>query len=156
MSLKEKLNSDLKESLKAGDNFRTGVLRMILSSVQNKEIENKGKGKESKLSDEEIVEVLFRETKKRKEASETYSSAGREELAQKEIKELNIVKSYLPTQASRQEIEKIVEEAIRKTSAAAQKDFGKVMGEAMKELKGKAESSAISEIIKNKLSNFVK
>lgn len=149
--LLNRIHSDLKEFLKAGKSFEAGILRLIISAVKNKEIEKKGKGLDADLSDEEMVEVLSKEAKKRKEAIDVYIKGGRPELAQKESDELAVIKNYLPKELNRGEIEKIVEAAIKNTSATGQKEFGKVMGEAMKELKGKADTSTVSGIIKNKL-----
>lgn len=151
--LNQKITDDLKESMKAGKEFETGVLRMLLSSLHNKEIEKKGKGGNSALSDEEIIEVLSKEAKKRKEAAELFNNAGRQELGEKEFKELKLVKKYLPEQVGAEEIEKIVKAAVEKTGAKTVKEFGKVMAEAMKDLKGKADASAVSEAAKKFLAN---
>lgn len=153
MSLKEKLNEDLKEAMKACKEFETGVLRMLLSSLHNKEIEKKGKSGDSMLLDEEVIEVLSKEAKKRKEAAELFNNAGRQELGEKELRELELVKKYLPEQISAEEIEKVVKAAVEKTGAKTVKEFGKVMAEAMKDLKGKADASAVSEAAKKFLTN---
>ncbi|MCL5004886.1 MAG: GatB/YqeY domain-containing protein [Patescibacteria group bacterium] len=149
--LKEQINSDIKEFLKAGKSFEAGVLRLMSAALGNKEIEKRGKGEDSVLTDEEIVEVLMKEAKKRKEAAEVYKTGNREDLAEKELKELEVIKKYLPEQASAEEIEKAVDKAIAATGAVDVKTFGKVMAEVMKELKGKADAGTISEIIKKKL-----
>lgn len=153
--LYQKIISELKEAMKSGDSFRTGVLRMLLSALHNKEIEKKGKGLESVLSDNEIADVLFKESKKRKEAGDIYSKAGRSDLFEKEVKELEIIKRYLPEQLGEEEIEKIVKAAIEKVGAKDAKDFGKVMAEAMKELKGRADASSISEMVKKNLGSGI-
>jgi len=149
--LHQKITDDLKNAMKAANGFEVGVLRMLLSSLHNKEIEKKGKGLEKALSDEEAIEVLTREAKKRKEAAELYSKGNRNDLAEKEIKELKFIKKYLPEQLSQEEIGKIVQAAIEKIGAKEVKDFGRVMAEAMKELKGKADASLVSEIVKKLL-----
>ncbi len=159
--LKEKISKDLKDALKSGDSIKTGTLRMILASFNNKEIEKRGKGpykaepsgfrQESVLSEEEEIDVLSKEAKKRKESLEAYQKGGREDLAQKEKQELEIIKKYLPEQLSQEEIEKLIDSAIQKTGASSIKDLGKIMAEVSKEAKGKADMKAISEIIKKKL-----
>jgi len=149
--LHSKITDDLKIAMKSVNAFEVGVLRMVSAALHNKEIEKKGKGLEVNLSDEEVVEVLTREAKKRKEAAELYVKGNRNELAEKETKELEIIKKYLPEQMSQDEIEKIVKAAIISTGAKEVKEFGRVMAEAMKDLKGKADASLVSEIIKNKL-----
>ncbi len=149
--LQQKINDDLKEFLKAGKSFEVGVLRLIISVFKNKEIEKRGKGQGSTLIEEEIIEILMKEAKKRKEAMEIYKKGGRENLAEKEAKELEMIKAYLPQEASKEEIEKIVDKAIAIIGTSDQKSFGKIMSEAMKDLKGKADASMVSEIIKSKL-----
>jgi len=149
--LHQKISDNLKETMKAGQKFEVGVLRMLLSVLHNKEIEKKGRGLEPALLDDEAIEVLSREAKKRKEAVEIYQKAGRRDLAEKEARELEIVKKYLPEQLSGEKIKKIVAAAVEKTGAKNIKDFGKAMGEAMKELKGRAEASIVSEAVKKLL-----
>jgi len=151
--LHQKIVDDLKGAMKAGQEFEVGVFRFLLASLHNKEIEKKGKGLESTLSDDEAIEVLTRESKKRKEAIEAYKKGNRTDLAQKETKELEIIEKYLPEQLSEEEIEKIITAAIKKTGAVTVKDFGKVMGEAMKELKGKADASLVSKIVRKRIEN---
>ncbi len=153
LMLQNKISDDLKEAMKSGNQFETGILRMLISSLRNKEIEKKGKGGDPALSEEEVIEVLSREAKKRKESAEIYTNAGRKELAEKELQELDLLKKYLPEQVSAEEVEKIVKAAVEKTGAKSVKEFGKVMAEAMKELKGKADASAVSEAAKKFLAN---
>lgn len=149
--LHQKITDNLKSAMKAGQEFETGVFRMLLASLHNKEIEKKGKGLKPTLSDDEVIEVLTRESKKRKEAIEAYKKGNRTDLVQKETKELEIIEKYLPEQLNAEEIEKIIKAAIEKTSSREIKDFGKVMAEAMKELRGKADASLVSEILKKNL-----
>ncbi len=137
--------------MKAGNSEKAGVLRMLVAAVKNKEIEKRGKGGEPILTNDEIVDVLSREAKKRRESIEVYKQGGREELAQKESAELAIIQQYLPEQLSEQEIEKIIDEAIAKTGANSIGDLGKVMGEVTKQIRGKADGKLVSEIVKRKL-----
>ncbi len=153
MPLLEKLKADLKSALKSSDSFKVGTLRLVLAAVQNKEIEKRGKGQEAVLMDEELVDLLMKEVKKRKESADIYKQGNRNDLAQKEEEETKIIKVYLPEQLDSEEIEKIVKAVIEKTGAKEIKDMGRVMAEAMKELKGKAQPGAISEAIKNLLTN---
>jgi len=124
---------------------------MLLSSIHSRLIEKKGQGK-TELSNEEVLEVIAKEAKKRREAAEIFVSGGRNDLAEKERKELSIVEIYLPAQASDEEIERIVKKAIGIVNPTSQKDFGKVMAEAMKDLKGKADGTRIGNCIKQLLS----
>ncbi|MBI5401205.1 GatB/YqeY domain-containing protein [Candidatus Wolfebacteria bacterium] len=151
MSLKQKISEDLKTAMKSGNEFEVGVLRMVIASIHNKEIEKRGKGGEAVLTEDEVADVVVKEAKKRKESIDIYKSGNREDLAKKESEELEIIKKYLPEQLSETEIENIVEKAIKETNASTIKDLGKVMGIVSKETKGRADSKAISEIIKKKL-----
>ncbi|MEK7149701.1 MAG: GatB/YqeY domain-containing protein [Patescibacteria group bacterium] len=149
--LKQKISDDLKAAMKSGNAFELGVLRMLIAAINNKEIEKRGKGGDSVLIDDEVMDVVVKEAKKRKESIDVYKQGNREDLAQKELKELEIIQTYLPKQLSEQELEKIIDEAIKTTNASTVKDLGKVMGLVSKETKGRADSKAISEIIKKKL-----
>lgn len=149
--LYQEIVNDLKESLKAGRAFEAGVFRFLLSSLHNREIEKKGKGLEPTLSDEEVIEVLSREAKKRKESIEAYTKGGRNDLVKKETEELAIIKRYLPRELGEADIKKVVESVIGRTGAASAKDFGLVMKEAMKELKGRADAVIVSELVRQKL-----
>jgi uncharacterized protein YqeY len=151
--LREKINNDMKSFLKSGKSFEAGVLRLMSASIGNKEIEKRSKCGDSILTDEEIIEVLRKEVKKRREAAEIYKKGGRNDLSEKETKETEIIKKYLPEEAGVEEIEKAVEKAIASTGASDIKAFGSVMAEALKELKGRADASAVSAIIKKKLEN---
>jgi len=141
MTLIEQLKKDSAEALKANESLKVEVLRGLLAAVHNREIELRGKGKE--LSEEEVLMVLGREAKKRKEANQIYSEAGRNDLAKKESRELEILKSYLPPEMGSDEIEVIV----RKVVAGGVTEFGQVIGAAVKETKGRAEPGVVKEIV---------
>ncbi|MCP6719970.1 MAG: GatB/YqeY domain-containing protein [Patescibacteria group bacterium] len=153
MTLEEKIKSDLVQALKEKDGLRSGTLRLVLSATHNLEIEKKGKseGKEVVLGDDEVLEVLRKEAKKRKEAIEMYKKGKRGELAEKEEKELNIIEEYLPSQMNEEEIVKILDETMVRVKPGGPADFGKVMGDAMKQLKGKADAQMVAGLIKKKL-----
>ncbi|MCD6422067.1 GatB/YqeY domain-containing protein [bacterium] len=145
MSIKEKITDALKKALKEKDSLKTLTLRQVLSAIKNAEIDKKGE-----LTDEEIGQVLLKEIKKRKESVELYRKGKREELAEKEEKEIKIIEEFLPEMLSEEEIGEIVEKTIEELSAGPQ-DFGKVMGKVMGELKGKADGAVVAEIVKQKL-----
>lgn len=149
MALKETIKEELKKAMKAGDSDRVGLFRMVISALNNKEIERKGRGKEGVMTDEEVTQLLMSEGKKRKESAEAFTQGNRVDLADKEKKELEILQQFLPKQMSSGEVEKVVEEVLRKSGA---KDIGGAMKEVMKELRGKADGSLIGEIVKKKLS----
>lgn len=147
--LKEKLTDDLKQAMKSADQETVGVLRILLTAIKNKEIEKRTKtGNESQLSDDEIIQTMMSEAKKRKESIEIFTKGERKDLADKEMGELVILQKYLPKQLSETEVELVVDKVLKEISA---KDFGSVMKEAMKELKGKADGKIVSEIIQRKL-----
>jgi uncharacterized protein YqeY len=146
MSLLQKINDDLKAALLSRDSDKVNTLRMLKSSIHNQEIAN---GKE--LSDEEIGQVVAKEVKKREEAIVEYKKGNRQDLVDAETKEAEILKVYLPKQISDQELEKIVDQAIKETKAQNSSDMGKVMAQVMPKVVGKASGAKVSEIVKNKL-----
>jgi len=146
MGLKDKIKSDLKDSMKSGDNITRGVLRLLNSDIKNAEIE-KGRA----LNDEEIAELAKRSVKRRKDSIEQFRKGKREDLVSQEEKELEVLKKYMPEQMSEEEIRTIVQDVIKKSGVTEASDFGKVMGVVMKETKGKADGSAVSRIVKEKL-----
>ncbi len=146
MSLQEKLNDDLKSSLKAGDQSKTGILRMLTAAVHNEHIK---KGKDKELTDEDVQEVLRREAKKRKESIEAFTKGNRPELAEKEQVELALIETYLPKQMSGEEVTAAVGKIL--AGLEDKSNQGMVMKAVMAELKGKADGKLISEIVKGKL-----
>jgi len=142
-SLKEKLSDELKESLLKRDAEKTGVLRFVLSLLQNREIEKRGTGQSPVLGDEEILEIMQREVKKRKEAIELFRKGGRPELAEKEEKELVFINEYLPAQMKREEIVALV----GGLKSGGLNDFNSLMKEAAKATKGRADGKLVSEIV---------
>ncbi len=149
--LEIKIHNDLEFSMKQKNQLHTETLRMLLSSIHSRLIEKRGQGK-TELTDDDVLEVLAKEAKKRREAAEIFASGGRNDLAEKEKRELTIVETYLPTQASDEEIEVVVKKAIEIVNPASQKDFGKVMAEVMKNLKGKADGTRIGNCVKKMMS----
>jgi uncharacterized protein YqeY len=164
MSLKTKIEENFINALKNQEELELSTLRLIKAAIQNKEKEKRFKiskteknlkeeelVKKSEMTDEEIIDLLFSEIKKRKEAVLLYRQGKREELAKKEENEIEIIKKYLPEQISEVEIENLVKEAIQKLGAKSVSDIGKVMKELMPKLKGKAEPQLITAIIKKHL-----
>lgn len=149
--LKQKVQDDLKQAMIAKDEIKLSVIRMLKSAIQYHEIQKGGAGYEA--TDEDVIEVIGREIKKRNEAIEMYRKGGREELAQKEEKELEILKTYLPKQMSEDEVRKLVQEAISSTNASSIQDMGKVMGTLMPKVKGKTDATLVSNIVREKLTN---
>ena len=149
MSLKDKIIEDLTAAMKAKDANRTSVLRMVKANLMNRQIE-----KGTDLTDEEITKALQSLVKQRKDSIEQYNRAGRGELAEKEQSELLVIKDYLPQAASKEEIEKAVEEAIKENGASSIKEMGAVIKASLVRLAGKsADGKIVSETVKTKLQN---
>jgi uncharacterized protein YqeY len=149
MSLKERIVSDLTGAMKAKDAPRLSALRMVKALVMNREIE---KGDE--LSDEEMTRALQSLVKQRRDSIEQYEKAGRQELADKEQAEIEVIEAYLPQAATREEIEQAVSDAITETGASSMRDMGAVMKAAQARLSGRnADGRTVSEIVKAKLSS---
>ena len=148
---KQKLKEELKQSMLARDELKTSVLRMVLSAINYYEIQKGGAGYEA--TDEDVMSVIQKEAKQRRDSIEEFGKAGRQELVDKETKELGILKAYLPEQMGEDEIKKLVEQAISQTGASSIQDMGKVMGALVPKLKGKSDGSLVSKIVKEKLTS---
>lgn len=161
MALREKIDADFKEAFRNRKEALVSTLRLLLASLKNKELEKRTKLSKSepiekldelsKLNDQEIIDAIFSEVKKRKDSAAQYKQGNREELAQKEELEIEILSAYLPKQLSEEEITALVKEAIEKTGASGPADLGKVMGALMPQVKGKADGNIISKIVKENL-----
>ena len=143
MSLKETLNNDIKTAMKAKDKETLAVLRMIKTAVQAGEIDKK-----EELNAEEELTILAREAKQRRESLAEFVKAGRDELVAKTEAEIEIVERYLPKQLSVEEVKEVIATVAEKIGATTQKEFGKLMGAVMQELKGKADGNVIKEQVK--------
>jgi uncharacterized protein len=146
---KQQLQDELKKSMLARDEVRTSVLRMLISAIGYFEIQKGGAGYSA--TDEDIISVVQKEAKKIKDSIEQFTTAGRDELAEKEKKELAILEVYLPEQLGEDEIRKLVKDAIEKTGATTQAEMGKVMGVLIPLTKGKADGGLVSKIVKENL-----
>lgn len=145
--LKEKLLEDLKNSMKEKNVVRKNVVQMIRAAILQKEKDN-----QIELSDEEIMQIIAKEAKTRKDALPDYEKSGREDLIKEVKEEIAIIEEYLPKQLTKEEILPIIQEIISKTGASSIKDMGKVMGEAKKQLGVSADGKTISECVKGLLS----
>lgn len=149
MSLIDKINEEFKKAMALKDELKVSTLRMLKAGIQNLEIELRAKRKE--LNDESVLEVVSREVKRRKESIEAFVKGLRQDLADKERKELEILLSYLPAQLSDDQLREIVQKKIKEIGATSPADFGKVMGPVAKETKGKADGNRLSQIVKEEL-----
>ena len=148
MTLKEKINEDLKQAMKAGEKVKLQTIRSIRASIL--EFEKSGSGIE--MDNEDEIKLLSTAAKKRKESIEQFSKAGRDDLASTEEAELKIIMSYLPEQLSSENIEAEVMRIAKEIGANSKTDFGKLMGAAAKQMKGKADGRVIKEIVEKVLS----
>jgi hypothetical protein len=147
MDLLEKLNQDMIQAMKKKDKETLSVIRMVKASIQNELIKL---GKEKLTEDEELT-ILSRELKQRRESLQEFTTAGREDLADKVRFEIGILEQYMPEQLSEEELTEIVEQAIKDTGASSAKDIGKVMGKVMPLTKGKADGTQVKQIALEKL-----
>ena len=131
----------MKEAMKSKDSVKLGTIRGVMSAVKNQEIDLK-----KELSEEEILTIVSREVKKRKEAAVLYEKGNRPELKDKEIQEMKILQTYLPEQVSEKDLRRRIQEVIAETGAEGMKDFGKIMKTLVPEFKGKADNSLIKEL----------
>ncbi|MFA6171043.1 MAG: GatB/YqeY domain-containing protein [Patescibacteria group bacterium] len=145
MTLKEKIKIDLVAAMRAKEEKKLGVLRMLSSAIQMKEISLR-KGGEAELSDDQAMEVISSEIKKRRDSIEAYEKGGRPELAKNEKEEMNILETYLPEQMADEELESIVMKAVKEAGAGA--NFGAIMGKIMPLVKGKADGNRVSAMVK--------
>ena len=151
MALKDDIMADLKKAMKNKDKDRLRVLRSLKSKLLEREINERKEG-EATLSDEQTIEVLMKAAKQRKESIEQFEEGGRDDLAESEKQELEIIESYLPEILSEDEVRDIAREKIEELGAEDMSDMGQVMGVLMQELKGKAEGSLVSKVVKEELS----
>ena len=147
MSLRDRLSEDLKQAMKAKDQLRMDVIRMIKAAILNKEIELK-----KDLDDADMSRVMSTLIKQRKEAVDQYQKGNRGDLAQKELKEISIIEAYLPKALSPEELAVVVDTAIRETNASSMKDMGNVMKAVMAKLAGQtADGKQLSDLVRSKL-----
>ena len=147
MSLKEQINQDLKEAMKAKDTQKRDALRLLNSAFKQIEVDER-----KELSDEDVIKIIQKQVKQRNDSIEQYKEAGRDDLVAKEQLEIDYYKAYLPAQLSDEELEVALRTIIEKVGATSMKDMGKVMGSATKELSGKADGKRINQAVKKLLS----
>lgn len=150
MSLKDRVSEEIKAAMKAKDKVRLETVRSIKKVILEKETTVRPSGQEA-LTEEQEIEVLTQLAKQRRDAIAQYQQAGREDLANQESQELAIIEEYLPTQLSDDEVAAVIDGIIARVGAASAKDMGKVMGPAMKELKGKADGAKVQTLVKSRL-----
>lgn len=142
----EQIQAELRQAQLDRDETKVSTLRLVLSEINNARI-----AKGADLLDEDVISVIQKESKKRKEAAAGFRSGGREEQAQKEEAELKVLEGYLPAQLSTSELTKIVEDSINEVGAESAADMGKVIGTVMSKVKGQADGSIVSSLVKERL-----
>ncbi len=147
MSIKETIEQQMKNALKSKDTFKLNVLRFILSHIKNKEIDLR-----RPVTDEDVIKIIQTLVKQRKESLSFSQQANRQDLVEKEQEELKILESFLPSQLSEEEVEKIIDEVIENLKPLGLKDMGKVMKEVMPRVSGRFDGSKINEMVRKKLS----
>ena len=148
MSLKQKLQSDLNEAIKSRNTVSAETIRMILAAITNEEVAGKEK---KELSDADVITVLTREAKKRREAAEAFENGGRADRAAAERAEGEVIAGYLPEQLSEDDIKKLIDETIAAVGATGPSDMGKVMGGLKAKVAGKADGALVSSLVKEAL-----
>jgi uncharacterized protein YqeY len=149
MALKQQIIDDFKQAFKEKDMERKNILAMVQSEMKNKEIELMKR--EAGLSDDEVIQVISKMIKQRKDSAEQFRTGGREELAAQELKEVAILEKYLPEQLSDEAVEKAVKEVLETAGIANKADMGKAMGAAMAKLKGQADGNKVREMVEKLL-----
>ncbi|MCK4553347.1 GatB/YqeY domain-containing protein [Candidatus Parcubacteria bacterium] len=149
--LQQQINNDLKQAMRNKQEQKVSVFRMLISAIKNKEIAAR-KGEDVSLTNEQVIQILRSEIKKRKDSITAYKQGDRYDLADKEEREIKIIEKYLPEQMSDGEIETVVREIVETHgNASVQKDFGKVMGQVMVRVKGQADGGKVSGVVKRVL-----
>lgn len=143
MTLSEKLMLDLKESMKNKETLKKSVITMIRASIKQKEVDER-----IELTDDDILDIISKQQKQRKDALAEFKKANREDLVEQTEQEIEILASYLPKQLTDEELKQIVENAIKEVNAQSMKDMGKIMGEVNKIAKGRADGKRINEMVK--------
>ena len=146
MSLIARIEDELKQAMRARDQERTDTLRMTLASLRSAE-----KELQRPLKEDEELQVLQRERKRRTEAAEAFREGDRQEQAEKEERELAVIEEYMPEPLSEEDIERIIDDAIAETSATSLRDLGRVMADVMPQVAGRADGSTVSQLVREKL-----
>lgn len=150
MTLKQSIHEDMKFAMKSGDTFKRDVLRFLESAIGKEEVDKNKR--DAGLADDEVVQIVVRSIKQRRDSAQQYRQGGRNELAEKEESEIAFLQAYLPQQASPEEITLAVDQAINQTGAKTKNDMGKVMGIVMQRLRGKVDGDIVRAAVESKLS----
>jgi uncharacterized protein YqeY len=144
--LRETIGADMRQAMKAREQVRVGALRMLMAAVKNAEVERR-----HELADDEVLDVVTREAKRRRESIEAFAAGGRGDLVEKESAELAVLEAYLPERLSDEELAALVDAAIAETGASTPKQMGEVMKAVMPKLRGRADGAAVSALVRARL-----
>ena len=144
MSLKEQLTADMKEAMKNKEKERLAVIRMVRGAIRQQEIDG-----QKELGEEDVIAVISKEVKMRRDSIEEFQKGGRKDLVEKTQAEIDVLLPYLPAQLSEDEVRELVKAAVEQTGAATPKDMGKVMGVLMPKVKGRADGKMVNTIVKS-------
>lgn len=144
MTLKEKIYADILAAMKAKEGNRLGALRLLKAAIMKFEVSGKEK---KEASEEEVLQIINKEVKQRKDSIDAFKKGGREDMAKKEEEEMKVLQSYLPAQMSEEEIKALASRVISQIGATSKADFGKVMGAVMAQAKGKADGQVVSKVV---------
>lgn len=147
MSLSDRLNEDMKHAMRSQDKFRLSVIRMVRSAIKNIEIDQR-----RTLDDNEVLDILSREIKQRRDSLIEFDKAGRDDLADAVKAEIAVIADYLPQQLTEEELRTIVQETVHEVGASSKADMGKVMGALMPKVKGRADGKLVNQLVQESLS----
>ena len=146
MSLNERIQSDMKDALRAGEKERLSVIRMLVAAIKQREIDDR-----VELDDSDVLQIVEKLVKQRREAASQFADAGRDDLERKELSEIDILAVYLPEPLAEDELEALIAAAITSTGASSMRDMGKVMNAVREQAQGRADMAAVSATVKAKL-----
>ncbi|MDB9762022.1 GatB/YqeY domain-containing protein [Alphaproteobacteria bacterium] len=149
--LRNRFKNDLLSAMKAKDTIKVSTLRLILAAIKDRDLESRSKGTGDVVSDLIILEILSKMVKQRLEASKVYRGAGRDELANAEKKEINVINAYMPKMLTADEVEKVIDDAIADIDAKSLRDLGKVISKIKKDYSGRCDFADVSQIIRERL-----
>ncbi len=153
MDMRERVNTALKEAMKAKDADRLSTLRLINAAIKDRDIAVRGEGREEGVSDADVLQILGRMVKQRQESARAYEEGGRLELAEKEREEIGVIEEFLPRQLSEQEVDGAIDKAIASTGAEGIRDMGKVMGELKSRYTGRMDFGSVGSMVKERLAS---
>ena len=153
MELRSRINSAMKQAMKDKSVERLSTIRLINAAIKDRDIAARTEGKENGVGDDEVLAILAKMTKQRQESAKTYEEAGRLDLSERELAEINVIEEFLPRQLTDSEIQSAVSEAINEVGASSIRDMGKVMGALKGKYAGQMDFGAVGALVKNNLSN---